>query len=286
MTRVVYVNGRYLPYRAASLHVEDRGFLFADGVYEVFPVHEGRILDEKAHFARLRRSLRELLMKPPMGFGALAFVMEETRRQNRVSEGYLYLQMTRGVAPRAHEIPRNGKKASLVIFARRLTPAKREKKREGEGISVITLPDIRWKRCDIKSTALLANVLLKEKARRAHADDAWFVNEKGRITEGSSSNAWIITKAGVLRTHPAGSAILEGVTRKKVLQSAQKMGVTIEESAFSRADALKAEEAFITSSTQGVMPVLKIDGHHVGKGIPGAITKELAQRHASHRKKA
>ncbi len=202
MTRVVYVNGRYAPYAEAAIHVEDRGFQFADGVYEVCEVRDGRLVDERRHMSRLSRSLREIGMTEPMSLKSLGVILRETIRRNRVNNGIAYLQVTRGVAHRDFAFPADTVAPTVVCFARSLSRGKAEK-RAGAGISVITIPDIRWKRVDIKTIGLLAQSLARQQAKEAGADEAWMVDTQGFVTEGASCNAWIVTAAGILVTRPA-----------------------------------------------------------------------------------
>src|SRR5262245_8366733 len=199
MSRIAYVNGRYLPMRDACVNVEDRGYQFADGVYEVCEVRGGRIVDERRHMERLARSLSELRIPPPIAPKALSFVLRETIRQNRVRDGLLYLQVTRGVARREHAFPAPGTRPSLVVTARPRDRGKAERTAEN-GIAVITVPDDRWERVDIKTISLLPNVLAREAAREEGAAEAWFVDEDGFVTEGAASNAWIVTADSALVT--------------------------------------------------------------------------------------
>ena len=271
--RVAYVDGRYLPHGGASVHIEDRGLQFADSIYEVCAVIDGRMLDEEGHLDRLDRSLKALAMTPPMARGPLKTVMREMLRRNRLRHGLLYLQVTRGAHRRDHPIP-NQARPTLIMTARNLSAAAIEKRRV-EGVGVVTLPDIRWGRCDIKTTGLLANVLAKTEARRAGAFEAWFVDRDGFITEGSSTNAWIVTAAGNLVTRDLGSNILAGVTRATILRALAKEGMIIEERAFSLEEAKTAREAFFTSATGNVVPVVAIDGRSIGNGRPGSITERV-----------
>ena len=216
MSRIAYVNGRYLPHAQAAVSIEDRGYQFADGVYEVCEVRGGRLVDEPRHMARLDRSLRELRMARPMSAKALSHVLRETVRRNRVHDGIVYVQVTRGVAPRDFPFPAAGTPSSLVVTSRSFDRARLEKQAE-QGIDVVTVPDIRWQRVDIKSVALLPNVLAKQAARDKGAREAWMVDAQGRITEGASSNAWIVTRDGVLVTRALDTGILPGITRSVVM---------------------------------------------------------------------
>jgi D-alanine transaminase len=279
--RVAYVDGRYLPHAAACVHVEDRGLQFADSVYEVCAVNGGLLMDEAGHLNRLERSLKELAMKLPMQRPALKAVMRETLRRNRLKDGLLYLQVTRGAYRRDHVIP-DAQRPSLIVTARAIDPQSYEKRR-AEGIAVATVPDIRWGRCDIKTTGLLPNVLAKTKARQAGAYEAWLVDAKGCITEGSSTNAWIVTKDDVLITRDLASNILAGVTRAGVFAALSRAGINaVEERAFTLAEAHAAREAFISSASGGVLPVVRIDGRPVGDGKPGPTTLRIHSLYREH----
>jgi D-alanine transaminase len=280
MSRIIYVNGRYLPYREATVHVEDRGYQFADGVYEVCEVRGGQLVDERRHMQRLVRSLTELRMALPMPLNALGMVLREMVRRNRVRDGLVYLQMTRGVARRDFLFPAPGTAASIVVTARSLDPARSEKA-AADGIAVRTVPDNRWERVDIKSVSLLPNVLAKEMARDAGAKEAWFVDKDGFVTEGASSNAWIVTRDGTLVTRSADQGILRGITRTVTLDVIAGQGLAFQERKFSVEEAYAAREAFVTSASQIVMPVVSIDGRPVGNGAPGLVATAL--RRAFHR---
>jgi D-alanine transaminase len=272
MSRVAYVDGAYLQHRDAAVHVEDRGFQFADGVYEVVAVRTGRLIDEELHFARLHRSLAELAISPPASDAALKIVLREVIRRNAVDRGNVYLQITRGAAPRDHAFPKAAK-PTLVVTAHR---AHQPDPRLAElGVNVVTIPDIRWQRCDIKSVALLPNVLGKQAARAAGAFEAWQVDGEGRITEGTSTNAWIVTADGAIVTHPADHAILNGVTRLALLAIIRRDGCRLEERPFTVEEAKAAREAFLTSTTSEVLPVVRIDDAPVGNGHPGLLTQRL-----------
>lgn len=274
MSRIAYVNGRYVAHRHAQVHVEDRGYQFADGVYEVCEIREGFIVDLRRHLDRLDRSLRELSIRWPMGRAALTHVIRETVRRNGVTDGMFYLQVTRGVAKRDHVFPGADTHSSLVVTAkhgdRHATNAKAEK-----GISVITVPENRWDRVDIKTVGLLPNVLARQKAKEHGAAEAWFVDERGMVKEGAATNAWIVTMDGVLVTRPAEHGILRGVTRTTLFDLAAKMNLRIEEREFSTEEAKKAREAFITAATTLVMPVVTIDGTPVANGTPGSLSLSL-----------
>jgi D-alanine transaminase len=276
MARIVYVNGVYAPYASAAIHAEDRGFQFADAVYEVCEVRDGCLVDERRHMARLLRSLGELRMAQPMSLRALGSILRETVRRNRVRNGIVYLQITRGAAHRDFAFPAADVPPTVVCLARSLSRAKGEK-RAAAGISVITLPDIRWARVDIKTTGLLAQSLARQEAKDAGADEAWMVDKGGYITEGASCNAWIVTAAGRLVTRSADFGILRGITREVVMDIARRNGLSFEERAFTVSEAKAAREAFQTSAGGLVMPVVKIDGEAVGNGKPGEVALGLRQ---------
>jgi D-alanine transaminase len=274
MSRVAYVNGRYLPHAQARVSIEDRGYQFADGVYEVCEVRGGNLVDERRHMARLERSLKELRMARPMSAAALSVVLRETVRRNRVRDGIVYLQITRGVARRDFAFPVPDTRPSLVVTARSNNLVRLEQQ-AAEGIAVVTVPDIRWQRVDIKSVALLPNVLAKQAARDQGGREAWLVDPQGRVTEGASSNAWIVSRDGKLITHPLGHDILGGITRSVVLDTVKAQGLAFEERTFSVEEAYAAREAFITAASQIVLPVVRIDGRPVGNGAPGLIATAL-----------
>jgi D-alanine transaminase len=274
MSRIAYVNGRYLPQRGAAVHIEDRGYQFSDGVYEVCEVRGGCIIDQRRHLARLKRSLDELRIEMPMSEAALAIVMRECVRRNRFRDGIVYLQITRGVAHRDHGFPPPGTRPSVVVTAHGLDVAANERT-AAEGVAVITVPDNRWQRVDIKSISLLPNVLAKQAAREQGAKEAWFVDHGGHVTEGSSSNAWIVTKGGKVVTRPADSGILRGITRTVLIDVIKAQGLQLEERPFTIEEAYGAREAFLTSASQIVMPVVRIDDRPVGNGAPGSVATTL-----------
>ena len=274
MSRIAYVNGRYLPRSGAAIHIEDRGYQFADGVYEVCEARGGRLIDERRHMDRLLRSLSELRISLPMPLSALSVVLHEVVRRNGVVDGIVYLQITRGVAKRDHAFPPAGTKPAIVVTANRIDPEKTERL-AADGIAVITLPDNRWDRVDIKSIALLPNVMAKQQAREQGAREAWYVAADGTVTEGSSSNAWIVTRDNEVVTRQADRAILKGITRTVLLDVLKSHGLTLTERAFTVEEAQGAREAFITSASQSVMPVVRIDGRPVGNGAPGLLAAAL-----------
>jgi D-alanine transaminase len=281
MSRIAYVNGRYLPLASASINIEDRGFQFADGVYEVCEVRGGQLIDERRHMARLEYSLSELRMALPMPLASLGIVLREVVRRNRVRWGIVYLQITRGVAHRDHAFPPAGTKPTLVVTARNLNAAAAERMAT-EGISVISVPENRWERVDIKSVSLLPNVLAKQAAREQGAREAWFIDKQGYVTEGSSSNAWIVTRNGTVVTRQFDHGILRGITRTVVLDVIAAQGLKVDVRAFTLEEAHAAREAFVTSASQIVLPVVRINGRAVGDGTPGPVATALRRDFHSH----
>jgi D-alanine transaminase len=276
MGRIAYVNGRYAPHADAFVHIEDRGFQFADSVYEVWAVFAGKLADEAGHFERLARSLGELRIPVPMSVAALKVVVQRVVRLNKISDGLAYLQVTRGVAPRDHPFPNPAPRPTVVVTAKSVDMSASEA-RAARGVAVITTPETRWARCDIKTTGLLPNVLAKQAAREAGAVEAWFVDELGLVTEGGSSNAWIIDANGVLRTRDIQSNILRGITRRTLLGVAKALDLPFEERAFNVEEAKSAREAFITGAGSLVLPVIRIDETQIGAGAPGPVAKRLRE---------
>ncbi len=274
MSKVAYVNGRYVPHRRAMVAIDDRGYQFADGVYEVCEVFRGALIDERRHFERLSYSLSELRITPPLREGALAIVGREILARNKIDNGYIYVQVTRGAAPRDHIFPGPSVRPSLVVTARHVDPAKGEQLAK-KGVSVITMPDIRWKRADIKSISLLPNVLARERARQSGAYEAWLIDDAGMVTEGAASNAWIITESGAIVTRGLDHAILRGITRTTLIEIIKAQGLTIEERKFGLDEAQRAREAFVTGATALIMPVVRIDGKPIGQGKPGPTALKL-----------
>ena len=272
MAHIAYVNGRFLRHDAAAVHIEDRGYQFADGIYEVVAVRRGRPANRDRHLDRMERSLAALRIAPPLSRRALELVIGELVRRNRLTDGMIYLQVTRGTAPRDHPFPPAARPA-LVMTARRGRPP--DPVLVEEGVRVIAIPDIRWGRCDVKSIALLPNVLGKQEARDGGAFEAWQVDREGRVTEGTSTNAWIVTPAGEIVTHPADHAILGGVTRAVLLDLARRAGLPVAERPFTLAEAKAAREAFLTSTTALLLPVVAIDEAVIGNGKPGSIAGSL-----------
>ncbi len=274
MSRIAYVNGRYLPHAEANVHIEDRGFQFADSVYEVCEIWNGKIVDMTRHLDRLKRSLGELSIAWPVSRRALEAILREVVSRNRVTNGLVYLQVTRGVARRDFNFPKPGTLPTLVVTSRSIKPAVPKKSTE-DGIRVVTTPDIRWDRVDIKTTGMTAQVLAKETAVRAGAKEAWMVDGENRITEGSSSTAWIIDGEGTLITRPTDMNILPGITRMAIMDYAKANGMKVEERPFTVEEARGAREAFITSASATLTPVVQIDDVVIGNGKPGSIASGM-----------
>jgi D-alanine transaminase len=275
--RIAYVNGRYLPQAEAVVRIEDRGYQFGDGVYEVCEVHAGALIDEERHMARLQRSLDELRIVWPVQPAALAIIVRQVVARNKIVDGYAYIQVTRGVAPRDHAFPIKPVRPSLVVTAtstdRRKAAATAEK-----GIAVISCPDMRWKRPDIKTICLLPNALARQSAREQGAYEAWLVDEQGMVTEGAATNAWIVNAGGVIVTRYADRLILRGVTRMTLIDLIAAEGLVLEERKFSLEEAKRAREAFISGATTLVMPVISIDGQVIGDGKPGPLARRLREK--------
>ena len=271
MSRIVYVNGEYLAEEDAKISVFDRGFLFADAVYEVSAVLKGKLVDNNAHLKRLARSLGELKMTPPATGEEIEAIQMELIRRNSIDEGVIYLQATRGAADRDFAFPKNAT-PSLVMFTQKKSLSQNPS--ADVGITVMTVPDIRWKRRDIKTVGLLPASMAKQAALDAGANDAWFV-EDGFVNEGSSNNAFIVTHDGKIVTRHLGTEILHGITRKSVMELAKRENLEIEERPFTPEEAAEAREAFSTSASAFVMPVVKIDGHVLGNGVPGPVSEKM-----------
>ena len=276
MARFAYVNGRYVDHRLASVHIEDRGYQLADGVYEVVGVRDGKLIDETLHIDRLDRSLKELRIGWPVARATLGFIMRELMRRNHLRDGLVYMQVTRGVARRDHGFPTTPVKPALVLTTKNTKHLGAD---PGAGVAVKSMRDIRWERCDIKSVALLPNVLAKQAAREGGAYEAWLVDENGCVTEGASTNAWIVTPVGELVTRQTDNGILAGITRHTLKALANSMQLKFVERPFSLAEAKKAKEAFITSATSFVTPVVKIDGQAVGDGKVGLTARRLREEY-------
>ena len=273
MSRIVYVNGAYLPEEAATISIFDRGFVFADGVYEVTAVLQGQILEYEGHIRRLERSLRELDMAMPLAPEALLAVHQELIRRNALTEGLVYLQVTRGAADRDFIYPENTPQ-TVVLFTQAKPLVNTPK--AAAGIRVISTEDIRWARRDIKTVQLVAPCMAKMQAKAAGKDDAWMV-EDGYVTEGTSNNAYIITPEGALVTRNLSNAILPGITRSAVLKLAAENGLPIEERPFTIVEAQNASEAFVTAATTFVCPVVEIDGVALSGEQPGPLTRRLQE---------
>jgi len=274
MARIAYVNGRYVRHADATVHVEDRGFQFADAVYEVWALMDGRLADSDGHFVRLERSLSELEILMPLSRGSLAVVLRETVRRNHVRDGLVYLQISRGQAPRDHVFPDPPPPPTVVVTVKSVDPAALERK-AAAGVAVITTPDIRWGRCDIKTVGLLPNAMAKTAARRVGAAEVWFIDPQGCVTEGGSTNAWIVDADGTLRTRDTAANILRGVTRANLLALAEDLQMKVETRPFTVAEAQGAREAFFTAASAFVTPVTSIDGVPVGGGRPGPVAERL-----------
>lgn len=279
MSRTAYAGGRYRPIGAAAVPVEDRGLQFADGVYEVIKCVDGRVCDLDRHLDRLDRSLAALAIRWPIGRRALVAVIREALRRNRLRDALIYLQIDRGTAPRNHLYPASVQPTLIVTVRRSHLPKPGEL---ADGVAVVTQPDLRWKRCDIKSVNLLANVMARQAAAAAGCREVWLYDTEGMVTEGAGSNAYIVDAEGRVVTRPLGQQILGGVTREVVLELARDEGIAVLERPFGREEAFSAREAFLTSTSSLVLPVTRIDGRQVGDGKPGAVTKRLLQRYREH----
>ncbi len=272
MSRTVYVNGEYLPEEDAKISVFDRGFLFADGVYEVSSVLDGKLIDNEGHMIRLHRSLNELDMPAPCSDDEIEAAQMKLIQDNNITEGLVYLQVTRGAADRDFAYPKDAK-ASLVMFTQ-AKPLLNDPTADN-GISVVTLPDLRWGRRDIKTVGLLYPCMAKMEAKAKGANDAWLMDDDGFVTEGTSNNAYIVTKEGTIVTRHLSNDILHGITRKAVLAIAEELDLKIEQRPFTPEEAYDAQEAFFTSASAFVMPVVKMDDKDIADGKPGPITQKL-----------
>jgi D-alanine transaminase len=278
--RIAYVNGRYLPHGEAGVHIEDRALQLGDGIYEVTNVLAGAPTDEDAHLDRMERSLRELGMAMPMGRAALKFVMREMIARNRIANGFLYIQVTRGAVKRDHVPPENPPRPTIIMTMRGQDMAGLAQRMD-KGIGVSLQPDIRWGRCDIKTVQLLPNLLAKQAARQAGAFEAWMVDEDGFVTEGASTNAWIVDGEGNVITRDLSNAILPGVTRRIMLEAMAEAQMKVVERKFTVAEARAAKEAFISSATGAAVPVVAIDGQKIGGGQPGPLTRRIRELYAA-----
>ncbi len=276
MARVAYVDGCYSDLRRAAVPIEDRGLQFADSVYEVIALVAGQLVDFDLHLARLKRSRDGLGLPAPMTDAGLRVVLGEVVRRNRLRDGLLYLQVTRGQAPRGHAFPATPR-ASLMVTLRAWTPFPGSL---AAGVPVVSTDDLRWRRCDLKTTGLLPNVLAKQRAHEADAFECWMV-KAGVVTEGASSNAWIV-RDGSVHTHPLCDDVLGGITREVLLELAAANDIEIVERAFRPADVETADEAFLTSTSSFVVPVIAFDGSEVGAGAPGPVTCRLRDLYRNH----
>ncbi len=274
MPRIAYVNGRYLPHSEAGVHIEDRGYQFADGVYEVCEVRHGLIVDLTRHLDRLDRSLAAIRIEASMSRSALTQVIREVLRRNRVRNGLFYLQVTRGVARRDHAFPVAGCTPGLVVTAKSTDPGIVAAK-NANGIKAITLLDNRWDRVDIKTVGLLPNVLARQQAKEADAQEAIYVDRNGMVTEGAATNVWIVDGEGFLVTRPADHGILRGITRTSLMDVASKLSLRVREREFSREEMLCAREVFITAATSICFPVVMIDGQTIANGHPGEVSRMI-----------
>lgn len=277
MSRIAYVNGAYVPHHDAAVSIDDRGYQFGDGVYEVVYIIDGKLVDEAPHLDRLERSLSEMAMAMPVARGVLQMIMARVTRLNQVKNGLVYLQITRGVAKRDHKWTKP-LKPSLVVTAKSTAPVSKT----ASAVKVITVPDERWDRRDIKTIQLLPNCMAKQKAYQAGVYEAVMIDPDGTITEGSSSNMWIVTKQGAIITRPATHKILNGITRRTVHAVAKQMQLTVEERAFTKQEALDASEAFLTSASSHVTPIGQIDDSPVGDGAVGTVAKRLRAAYIDH----
>ncbi|GLR58854.1 D-amino-acid transaminase [Rhizobium indigoferae] len=276
MPRIAYVNGRYVKHSDASVHIEDRGYQFADGVYEVCEVRHGYIVDLTRHLNRLDRSLGELRIAWPMSRAALTQVIRETLRRNHVRNGLFYMQVTRGVARRDHVFPAEGTPPSLVITAKS-TDARIIAAKNANGIKAITLVDNRWDRVDIKSVGLLPNAMARQQAKEAGAQEAIYVDGDGMVKEGAATNVWIVDPDGTLVTRPAEHGILRGITRTTLMDVAAKLGLQIAERSFSVSEMLAAREVFLTAATSICFPVVSVDGQTIANGHPGSVSQKVRE---------
>jgi D-alanine transaminase len=275
MSRIAYVNGTYQAHNGATVHIEDRGFQFADGVYEVWSVFDGKLADFEGHMTRLARSLTELRIPIPMTAQALERVLKETIRRNRVRNGIVYLQVTRGTSPRDHAFPLDTP-PSVIVTSKTIDLSKGEVL-AAKGAAGVTMPDIRWGRCDIKTVGLLPNVLAKQAAREKGAYECLMVDDMGLVTEGSSTNAWIVDENGKLRTRDTQANILRGITRTAILKLAAVEGIELDERPFSVDEAKRAKEVFVTAASSFVMPIVSLDGSKIADGKPGPVATRLRE---------
>lgn len=276
MSRIAYVNGHYVHHADAAVHVEDRGYQFADGVYEVCEVRHGMIVDLTRHLDRLDRSLRELAIAWPMDRKALVHVIRQVLRRNHVRNGMFYLQVTRGVSKRDHVFPAPSTPPSIVITAKMTDPRIIARKNE-TGLKAITVPENRWDRVDIKTVGLLPNVLARQQAKEKGAAEAIFVDADGTVKEGAATNVWMVDQDGTILTRPAEHGILRGITRSTLLDVARSLGLAIREEAFSVDKMMGAREVFITAATSICFPIIEIDGKPIANGHPGTTSQKIRE---------
>lgn len=279
MAKLIYLNGQYLPHHHAKVHVEDRAFLFGDAVYEVIACIHGHLADERAHLERLERSCSELQIAMPVERETLRVLIRELLRKNRINNSAIYIQITRGVAKRDFKFPAPNTRATLMM----MTPAFDFENNKGviNGIRVKTVRDIRWKRRDIKSILLLPQSMAKQEAVNAGCDDAWMVDDDGFITEGSASNAYIV-KGKEIITRPVTTSILKGTTRNALQNLCGSSEYIFTERKFKPEEAYEADEAFVTGATSLVTTVIEIDGHKIGNGKIGSVSKELLNEYVAY----
>ena len=279
MTQIAYIDGKFTPTLHAKVDFNDRGYHFADGIYEVMAFYHQRFIDYAPHMERLHRSLDEMGIPAPMGDAGLVNIMRELMRRNAMRHGLIYLQITRGVTPRRNHLAPKRMRPVLTLCA--LPENKAAYNQANTGVKVITAPDERWSRCNIKSISLLPNTLAKRTAADAHAYETWQIRD-GIITEGSASNSYIITDEGALKTHPSNAHILGGIVRETTLRLAHEAGIDVDETPFTPEEALAASEAFLTSSSAHILPVTHIDGATIGNGQRGQITQKLQRLYHDH----
>jgi D-alanine transaminase len=277
--RFAYVDGRFVRHRDGAVHIEDRGLQFGDAIYEVCAVRDGVLFDREGHLARMARSLAALSITAPLSDKSLLMVIKELMVRNKLHNGLVYLQISRGVAKRDHPFPKVSH-PSIVLTARSLDMRLADA-RAAIGISVQSQPDIRWGRVDIKTINLLPNVLAKQSALEAGFGDAWLIDVQGFVTEGTAQNAWIVDASGTLRTRAISHDILAGITRDTIVKVAGHLGYQLEERAFTLLEAKSAREAFITSATSFVTPVVRIDEANIGDGVPGIVATKLRETYLS-----
>ena len=279
MAKISYINGSFVNHLHAATHIEDRGYQFADGIYEVIAFYNRKFIDEDLHIKRLFRSLKELDIDAPMSEKALKIIMRELIAKNNRDNGTIYMQISRGIAKRDHAFPKNTRPSIVMSITGTKSPKPQEVK---AGVKVITQPDLRWARRDIKSIGLLPNVLAKQAANEAKAREAWLIGSNGNITEGAVSNAFIVSKKGEIITHPVNNNILSGITRLVVLELARKNGFKVIERAFNLKEAKEASEAFLTSTTSNVLPIVSIEGKKIGTGKPAEVSIKLLELYYKH----